>query len=136
MHQFLEAAVSHALEIEQRLIKIHHLLKSGISHDLLVGPVSMFTRFKNRPRKDHGFIGMRLDELRKRGVALIIRLQVIADALPVIECAVFFPNQRRLLGDPPIFFDAIFRHWQHEAIDVSTHGLPRSMKERAESVRL
>lgn len=50
-----------------------------------------------------------MDELWRRGVALLIRLQVIADALPVIECAVFFPIQRRLLGQTPMFFNVIFR---------------------------
>ncbi len=64
---------------------------------------------QNRPRKYHGFIGTCLDELWRRGVALLIRLQVIADALPVIECAVFFPIQRRLLGQTPMFFNVIFR---------------------------
>lgn len=69
----------------------------------------MFTRCKTAHANITVSSGTRLDELWRRGVALLIRLQVIADALPVIECAVFFPIQRRLLGQTPMFFNVIFR---------------------------
>ena len=61
----------------------------------------------------------------------VLHIQVVADAFPVLERPVFFPNQRGLLGDMPIVIDAILRHRDHEAVDVSTHGLLLSVRERA-----
>src|SRR5262249_19907287 len=100
MHQLLEAAVSHTLAIEQWPVTAHDLLDSRVGHDLLISLISVFTGFKDDPRKDHGFVRARLSELRKRNHAFTN--QVITDAFPVIEGAVFFPDPRRLLGRPSI----------------------------------
>src|SRR6202008_3926665 len=78
--QFLEATVGHSLVVEDRLIAVHHLCDSGIWHDLLVGPVSMFPRFKHHPGEDHGFIWPRLGEVSKRDH--VLRIQVVTGAFP------------------------------------------------------
>src|SRR5688500_7673170 len=94
LDRYLEPAVHHALEVEWHLLPLHHGGDPRIGHDLRVHAVAVLARLVEDPRKNDGLSWLRTDPL---GVGQPHRdLQVVADALAILERAVLLPHLRRL----------------------------------------
>ena len=84
-----ESAVSHPLEIKGRIGRITHLLDSKIGHYFRVDLVAGLTGLENDPGEKHRLIRFRPGQVGERH--LICHLEVIANAFPKFQSAVFLP---------------------------------------------
>ena len=105
----LEPAVGHALAVKGHRALLRHAGQTRVRHDLGVDFVAMFARLEDDPCKDHRLVKFTFNDTRERH--LILYIQVIANAFPILEGAVFPPDLARLLCDFAVAIDLVLRDW-------------------------
>src|SRR5262249_55292068 len=85
------------------------------------GQISLLARLEHDPGEDHRLVRTDLGQLRERHQAL--HVQIVADALPVVERSVLLPDRRGLFGNAPVVLDPILLNRDDEPIDVPSHSL-------------
>src|SRR5262245_26830768 len=119
-HQHLEPPVGHPLHVERGVVP-YHLAETGVGRNLRVGQISLLARLEYDPGEDHGLVWPGLGQLRE--LHQVLHVQVVADALPVVERAVLLPDRRGLFGNAPVVLDPILPNRDDEPIDVTPHSL-------------
>src|SRR5206468_6246677 len=86
-----------------------------------VGQISLLARLEHDPGEDHRLVRTGLGQFRERHQ--VLHVQVVANALPVVERAVLLPDRRGLFGNAPVVLDPILPNRDDEPIDVPPHSL-------------
>src|SRR3989304_10476693 len=122
LHQDLEAAVGHALDVEGHVLRIAHCRQSGVFHHPGVDPVAVRARLEANPGEHDRLAGLELDPARKRRPHL--HREVLAHAFPEFEGAVLPPDLPRLPGEAAVGLQLLPGHRQDIAIYVSHVNSP------------
>ena len=89
----LESTEGHALHIEGHGLRVHHLRHPRIFHNLRIHAVAMGARLVENPRKEDCLAWLCFREARKWDPHF--RFKVLADALHIVQRAMFLPDPAR-----------------------------------------
>src|SRR6266540_1619975 len=116
-YHHLEPAPEHALAVEGHFLGIHHRREALVLHHLAHHAVAMLAVLVDDPGKPDHLVLLQLDALREGRV--LARLDVVRDALPVLERAVLAADLSHLPCDAHVGLLVPFRHRQYETLYVS-----------------
>src|SRR6185369_2315347 len=102
-YQRRKTAIGHSFKIKRRIPRYHRILYSRISHNRGIYLVSILSRPKNNPGKNHSFPFRSVSNFPEG--KHIFNFQIIPDTFVIFQRAVFFPDFARLLCYFLIFFD-------------------------------
>src|SRR5207249_4010187 len=117
----LEPAPEHPFAVEGHRLGVHHLGQARVLHRLGVDAIALGAGLVDDVGEHHRLVGLQLDAARKRGP--FAPLDVVGDALDVLERAVFAPDSAGLLRQAAVGREFLPRNGNHEAVDVSCHGV-------------
>jgi hypothetical protein len=95
--------------------------RRGSDITFFVDPVALRARLVDDPREDDGLVVLQLHRLRKR--RHLTGLDVVADALPVLERAVLLPDRSGAPRHRDIGIEVAARDGDDESIDIVAHGI-------------
>src|SRR5262249_31706834 len=113
----LETGPEHALAVERQRRGVHDVCLARVFHHFGIDAIAGCARLVHDIGEHHRLSRLEFDALRERRV--LARLDVVGDALDVLERAVVAPDLARLLCHAPIDRQFLFRDGHYVSIYVS-----------------
>src|SRR5687768_5288673 len=120
MDERLKAAEGHALHIERHVLLEVRVVHAGILHDPRIHAVAVLLGAVDDPGEGYRLAILEAREFRERHHA-VLRLEVLADTLVILERAVLLPDLRAEPRHFSVGAHFLFRKRNHESVDITGH---------------